>query len=147
MKKGQISLDFLFAATLIALTLVNLVYIGNSEISHAETFDIITKLKVFSIDIKDSIVKVYAAGDGFSVRKELPITLNAGDKVTVTLVPSNDTIMVNATIAGRKYLVIHNSPVPIYRESSVTLTDVDREFQIVATYNETEGRMYVGISS
>ncbi|WP_240911977.1 MULTISPECIES: hypothetical protein [unclassified Thermococcus] len=147
MKRGQISLDFLFAVTLITLTMVNLVYIASSETTHAETFDAVAKLKAFSIDVRDSVVKVYAVGDGFSVKKELPMDLDSGDKVTITLVPSNDTIMISATIAGRKYLVIQNSPVPIYRESSVTLTEADREFQIAATYNEMEGRLYVDISS
>ncbi|ANF22691.1 hypothetical protein [Thermococcus piezophilus] len=145
--RAQISLDLLFAVTLITLTIVNLAYIASSETSYAETFDVITNLKVFSIDVRDSVAKVYAVGDGFSIRKELPMSLNEGDKVTVTLVPSNDTIMISATIAGRKYLVIQNSPVPIYRESSVTLTEADREFQIVAKYNETEGRLYVDVSS
>ncbi|WP_240920769.1 hypothetical protein [Thermococcus sp. CX2] len=144
--RAQISLDFLFAVTLITLTMVNLVYIASSETSYAETFDVITKLKVFSIDVRDSVTKVYAVGDGFSIKKELSMSLDAGDKVTVTLVPSNDTIMINATIAGRKYLVIQKSPVPIYRESSVTLTAAKKEFHIVATYNETEERLYVDVS-
>ena len=146
MKRGQISLDFIFAITLVTLTMINLVYIASSETTYAETFDVATKLKAFSIELRDSVVKVYAVGDGFSVKKELPIDLNLGDKVTVTLVSSNDTIVVNATISGKKYLVIQNSPVPIYRDSSVTLTENDRDFEISATYEAAEGRLYVDVS-
>lgn len=146
MKRGQISLDFLFAITLITITMVNLVYIANSEVAHSETFDAATKLKAFSVDVRDSVVKVYSAGDGFSIRKELPIELNAGEGVTITLDSSTNTVIVNATLGGRTYRVNQPSPVPIGRDSSVTLTDTKRDFWIVAEYNETEGRLDVFLS-
>ena len=145
MKRGQISLDFLFAVTLITITMLNLVYIADSERAHSETFDTIAKLKAFSVDIRDSVVKVYAAGDGFTVRKELPIKLSSGDRVAVSLVTPNS-IVVNASLGGRGYTVVQRSPVPIYRNSSVTLTDTKGDFGIVATYNETEGRLDVVLS-
>ncbi|WP_297089726.1 hypothetical protein [Thermococcus sp.] len=145
MKRGQISLDFLFAVTLITITMLNLVYIADSERAHSETFDTIAKLKAFSIDVRDSVVKVYTAGDGFTVRKELPINLDAGDKVTVSLL-APDSVVVNATIGGKGYRVAQRSPVPIYENTSVTLTGADRDFSIVATYNETEGRLDVTLS-
>jgi hypothetical protein len=147
MKRGQISLDFLFAVTLIALTMVNLVYIANSERSHAETFDTATKLKIFSVDVRDSLTKVYAAGNGFTLRKEAPFTLQGGDYINITLSPVDNLINVTAVVGGETYRVVQKSPVPILRESSVKLTPENPEFYITAQYNETEGRLYVRVSS
>ncbi len=147
MKRGQISLDFLFAVTLIAITMVNLVYIANSERSHAETFDTATKLKIFSVDVRDSLAKVYAAGSGFTLKKTAPFTLRGGDYINITLSPTGNMINVTAVVDGEMYKVVQKSPVPILMGSSVTLTPENPEFHITAEYNETEGRLYVWISS
>ncbi len=146
MKRGQISLDFLFAVTLIALTMVNLVYIANSERSHAETFDTATKIKIFSVDVRDSLAKVYAVGDGFKVRKNAPFKLYEGDYINITLSPTGNLINVTAVVSGEIYQVTQKSPIPIWRKSSVKLTPSDPEFYITAEYNRTEGRLYVQVS-
>ncbi|ASI98346.1 hypothetical protein [Thermococcus celer] len=146
MRKGQISLDFLFAVTLIAITMVNLVHIASIEQAHSEAFDTVAKLKAFSIDVRDTVVKAYAVGDGFTVRKRLPIELDSGDEVTIKLIaPSNITI--DAYIGGESYHVVQRAQVPIYKNSKVTLTATNMEFNVTATYNEAEGRVDVVLSS
>jgi len=146
MKRGQISLDFLFAITLITLTMVNVVYIANSERAHSETFDTVTKLKAFSIDIRDTVVKVYSSGDGFSVRKGFPIELGEGDRVNVSLITPNS-LIVNASIGQRSYIIVQQIPIILHENSSVILTRERTEFVITADYDETEGRLDVVLSS
>ncbi len=148
MRKGQISLDFLFAVTLIAITMVNLVHIASIEQAHSEAFDTVAKLKAFSIDVRDTVVKAYAVGDGFTVRKRLPIELDSGgDEVTIKLIaPSNITI--DAYIGGGVLPRGSEAQVPIYKNSKVTLTATNMEFNVTATYNEAEGgRVDVVLSS
>ncbi|WP_324735173.1 hypothetical protein VFC49_08430 [Thermococcus sp. SY098] len=77
MKKGQLSLDLLFAVLLIIVTLTNLTYMATSEISHAESFDTFTKVRLFSSTLVDHSAKVYAIGEGYKVREVAP-DLNGG---------------------------------------------------------------------
>ena len=146
MRKGQISLDFLFAVTLISILTLNLVYIGTTQKTQAETFDLTTKAKVFAIDVRDSVVKVYAMGDGFGIKKTLPFQLQAGDYVVVTLDNVTDVIIVRGEVGGKEFRTEQKSPVPIYRESTVTLRSAHSSFWIKATYNEAEGKLYVELS-
>jgi len=146
MKRGQISLDFLFAVTLIGITALNIVYVASSERVHSETFDTVSKLKAFSIDVRDSVVKVYSSGNGFTLRKDLPMELGAGDNVTLVLAPP-DKLLINATIGGRRYSVIQKVPLSLHRKSSVVLTSENRAFLIRAQYNETGGWIDVTLST
>lgn len=116
MRKGQISLDFLFAVTLIAITMVNLVHIASIEQAHSEAFDTVAKLKAFSIDVRDTVVKAYAVGDGFTVRKRLPIELDSGgDEVTIKLIAPPSNITIDAYIGGGVLPRGSEAQVPIYK--------------------------------
>ncbi|AFL94975.1 hypothetical protein CL1_0770 [Thermococcus cleftensis] len=145
MRKGQISLDFLFAVTLVMITMLNVVYIATSEKGNAETFDVTARLKVFSVDIRDTVAKVYASGDGFSVRKTSPFPLKSGEGIVIRLNADDDTITVIGIIGGNTYTVVQKSPVPIYTDSSVQLNQDTDEVWIVA--REEGGVTYVEIQT
>ncbi|NJE30389.1 hypothetical protein E3E38_04895 [Thermococcus sp. 18S1] len=148
MRRGQVSLDFLFAVTLIAITMLNIAYIANIETGHARTFDITTRLKIFSVDVRDTVVKGYSVGDGFKIKKESPIPLKSdSDSIVITLIDPGDLIKVTAVIEGKTYTTYQKSPVPIYATSSVVLKRGQEEFWIVATYNEKEGKLYVTLQA
>ncbi|ASJ08423.1 hypothetical protein A3L11_03915 [Thermococcus siculi] len=144
MKRGQISLDFLFAITLIAITVLNIVYIANMQRSHAETFDATTRLKIFSVDMRDTVAKVYASGNGFSVKKEPPIPLDSGDSITIQLITGNNTIIITANVGGRQYVTVQRSPVPIYQNESIQMTPDNSEIWVKA--RERGGKVYVELS-
>ncbi|ASJ06430.1 hypothetical protein [Thermococcus pacificus] len=144
MKRGQISLDFLFAITLIAITVLNMVYIANMQRSHAETFDATTRLKIFSVDIRDTVTKVYASGNGFSAKKESPIPLTGGDSITVRLSSKDNMIIITGNIGGRQYTTVQQSPVPIYQDESIQITPDKSEIWIKA--RERGGKVYVELS-
>ena len=146
MRKGQISLDFLFAVTLISILTLNLVYIGTTQKTQAETFDLTTKAKVFAIDVRDSVAKVYAMGDGFKVKKDLPFRLQSGDSVVVLLDNVTDVIVIMGTVGGKRFYVEQKSQIPIYVRSKVVLTTGHSSFWVRAVYNKTEGRLYVELS-
>ncbi|WP_457752214.1 hypothetical protein [Thermococcus sp.] len=144
--RGQISLDFLFAVTLIAILSLNLVYLGSSQKTQAETFDLTTKAKVFAISVRDSVAKVYAMGDGFKVNKTLPFTLGPGDSVVVTLDNRTNSVIVSGSVGGKAFYISQKSQVPIYYKSQVVLNETMESFWIIASYNSTEGRLYVEVS-
>ncbi len=145
--RGQISLDFLFAVTLMALLTLNLVYIGTSQRTGAEAFDVTTKLKVFSIDVRDSVTKVYSIGSGFEVKKEIPFELKNGDYVIVRLNNATDSVQIAAQIGGKEYYVEQKLQVPLYKESVILLqAGSGTSFWIRGIYNETEGRVDVVLS-
>ncbi|MCD6373068.1 MAG: hypothetical protein J7L37_05930 [Thermococcus sp.] len=146
MRKGQISLDFLFAVTLISILTLNLVYIGTTQKTQAETFDLTTKAKVFAVDIRDSVAKLYGLGDGFRVRKEIPFNLRPGDYVEVLLDNSTNTIAIAGEVGGKKFYTQIKSQVPIYEKSVIKLYPGKESFWIVATYNSAEGRVDVEVS-
>ncbi|AEK73037.1 hypothetical protein GQS_05685 [Thermococcus sp. 4557] len=145
MRRGQISLDFLFAVTLVMITMLNVVYIANSERGNAETFDTVSRLKVFSVDVRDTVAKVYASGDGFSVRKTAPFTLKSGEKIVVRLKADDNTITVIGIIGGKRYTIVQKSPVPIYQDDSIQLSSNRAEIWIVA--REEEGKTYVELQA
>ncbi|WP_054841100.1 hypothetical protein [Thermococcus peptonophilus] len=70
MGRGQLSIDVIFALTLITLTVLSLVSLASHQVESAELMDKTSKLKVFAIDLRDTVVKVYSSGGpGFSVKK------------------------------------------------------------------------------
>ncbi|WP_457753918.1 hypothetical protein [Thermococcus sp.] len=141
MKRGQLSLDLLFAVLLIIVTLTNITYLATSEISHAERFDTFTKVRLFSSMLVDHSAKVYAIGEGYKVREIVP-DLNGGT-IRVVFDGATNKIIVNATVNGRSFWIVKNSTVPL-STSSVNLTSSE-EFWITAYYNTTEGMLYVKV--
>ncbi len=141
MKRGQLSLDLLFAVLLIIVTLTNITYLATSEISHAESFDTFTKVRLFSSTLVDHSAKVYAIGEGYKVREVAP-DLNGGT-IRVVFDGATNKIIVNATVNGRSFWIVKNSTVPL-STSSVNLTSSE-EFWITAYYNTTEGMLYVKV--
>ncbi len=141
MRRGQLSLDLLFAVTLIAITMLNVIYTANEQIAYTQTLDTTARLKIFSISLRDSIVKAYAMGNGYSVRKTLPFSLNAGDSMTIVLNSTANILQVNATIDGVSYYIVQNITVPLHVTSNITLTSATTEFWIYA--NRTGDEVYV----
>ena len=146
MKRAQLSIDLLFAVTLISLTVMSLISLSTHEAEGARTFDTLAQLKVFSVDLRDTVTKVYAVGGGFSVRKAAPFELNPGDRIVVTLNASTDTLEVSALVGGRTYRTTQPLPVPLLSNSSVTLNSTVQTLWITARYNETAGMVNVAVS-
>ena len=146
MRRGQISVDFLFAVTLVMLTVLNLVYVATNETTQAENFDTLSKLRVFSIDVRDSVAKVYSVGSGFKIKKEAPLKLEPGDWVRVKLDNATNKVVITAHIGEKDYYTAQKLPVPIGEDSEVLLTQTHESFWITAEYNEEEGRLYVKVS-
>ncbi len=146
MRRGQISIDFLFAVTLVMLTVLNLVYIATNETTQAENFDTLSKLKVFSIDIRDSVTKVYSVGSGFKIKKELPLKLEPGEWVTVKLDNTTNRVVITAYIGGKNYYTAQKLPVPVGENSEVILTGNHTTFWIKAEYNEGGSMLDVTLS-
>jgi len=109
--RGQLSLDLLFAFVLVTLTMLNLIYLANNEMAHAESFDVMAKVRVFSAEIVDHTAKVYAVGEGYSLKEEAPVI--SGAVFNVTFDGTTNKIIVNATVDGKNYWIVRNSPVPI----------------------------------
>ena len=143
MKRGQISIDLLFAVTLVSLTMLSLVSIATQETVASSTLDATAKLKVFSIDLRDTIVKAYSLGTGFSVQKRLPFILGSDDEVRIILNSTNGNLVIYATLDGRSYNTTQRIAVPITRDSSITLYPNDTTFWISIVYNKTEGTVNV----
>lgn len=146
MRKAQLSLDLLFAVTLMTLTVVSLISLATHEVEGARAFDASTRLKVFTIDLRDTVTKVYAAGDGFAVRKTIPFELKSGEYVKVILNATSNELKVEAEINGGKYTTVQRIPVPLISNSTVTLTPSNNELWIVCQYNETAGGIDVKVS-
>lgn len=113
--RGQVSLDLLFAFVLVTLTVLNLIYLSNSEIAHAESFDVMAKVRVFSAEIVDHTAKVYAVGEGYSLKEETPQIKNASFNITFNGVENK--IIVNVTVNGKSYWIVKNSTVPVANAS------------------------------
>ncbi len=145
MKRGQLSLDLLFAVTLISITMLNVIYTANEQIAYTQTLDTTAKLKIFSISLRDTIVKVYAVGDGYSVKKKLPFSLNPGDSVRIVLNSTSNTLQINATLDNVAYYIVQNITIPVYVTSNITLTYTATEFWIYA--NRTGEVTYVTLKT
>lgn len=115
--RAQISLDLLFAFVLVTLTVLNLIYLSNSEMAHAESFDVMAKVRVFSAEIVDHTAKVYAVGEGYSLKEEPPQIEDAEFKIIFN--GAENKIIVNVTVNGKSYWVVKNSTVPIANASIV----------------------------
>ena len=143
MKRGQITFDFLIALMLISVTVAGAISIANGERANAETFDTTAKLKVFSVDLRDTVTKVYAIGSGFTAVKSLPLDLQSGESVTVTLNATSNRITVVAELNSGTFKVEQPLQVPVYATTAVTLRPGEETFNVTAVYSETEGRTYV----
>ncbi|RLF83412.1 hypothetical protein DRN44_01080 [Thermococci archaeon] len=117
--RGQLSLDLLFAFVLVTLTMLNLIYLANNEMAHAESFDVMAKVRVFSAEIVDHTAKVYAVGEGYSLKEEAPVI--SGAVFNVTFDGTTNKIIVNATVDGKRYWIVKNSTVPI-ANASISVT-------------------------
>ncbi|WP_297464325.1 hypothetical protein [Thermococcus sp.] len=146
MGRGQISIDLLFAVTLVMLTVVSLINLSAQEMEGARVIDRTAQLKVFAVELRDSVVKVYSSGGGFAVRKEVPLKLHPGENVRVTLDNSTNALVVTAWIGGKSYRVAQRLPVPLSKKTSVKLTATDPSLWIIASYNETTGMVDVEVS-
>ena len=113
--RGQLSLDLLFAFVLVTLTMLNLIYLANNEMAHAESFDVMAKVRVFSAEIVDHTAKVYAVGEGYKLKEEAPQI--SGGNFTIIFNGTTNKIIVNATVDGKNYWIIKNSTVPIANAS------------------------------
>ncbi|AMQ18916.1 hypothetical protein [Thermococcus peptonophilus] len=145
MGRGQLSIDVIFALTLITLTVLSLVSLASHQVESAELMDKTSKLKVFAIDLRDTVVKVYSSGPGFSVKKTVPMNLSAGDEITVVLNSTSGRLEVSAVIGGERYRVYQNLPVPLVATSSVTLNSASPDLWVYATYNQTAGAIDVRV--
>ena len=141
MRRGQITFDFLIAIMLITVTVAGVVSVASGETRNARTFDTAVKLKVLAVDVRDTVTQVYAAGDGFTVKKEIPFELKAGDSVTITLNSTSGTVEITALIGGKTFRVGQRLPVPISSTSSITLGPGEREFNVTA--RQVGGETYV----
>ena len=147
MRRAQLSIDLLFAVTLVSLTVVGLIGLSTQEIEGTKTFDAITQLKVFSVDLRDTVSKVYSVGDGFSIRKDAPFPLGPGENLTVTLNSTSNRMEIVAVIDGRTYKTEQQLQVPIISNSSVTLNSTIKSLWVVAKYNETLGMVDVKVQT
>ncbi|AEC52830.1 hypothetical protein PNA2_1916 [Pyrococcus sp. NA2] len=127
--KGQISIDFLIALTLVMITALNLVSLGLSQTEDIKSFDISARLKVFAIDVRDTITKVYSVGEGFAVKKSWPFKLEPNERIILSLKSPG---IVNITlISGEKsYTILEKTQVPITENSTVVLTRDNKSFWI-----------------
>ncbi len=139
MGRGQLSLDLMFAVTLIMLTLVGAVSVANHEVKSARTIDSASKLKVFAIDVRDTVIKAYSSGPGFIVRKSYPFPLEGNDEVQVVLNATDNRLKVSARLSGDTYVVYQDLPIRLVATSTVTLNSTVRTFKVVVRYNETVG--------
>ena len=146
MRKAQLSLDLLFAVVLISITVLSLLSLSFQEAQGARTLDTMAKLKVFTVDLRDTVTKVYSVGPGYSVRKELPLNLKPGDAVWVTLNATSNTVEVEALVSGNRYFTSQKLPVRLVSTTSLELTPGSTTFWVVATYNETVGMVDVKLS-
>ena len=131
-RKAQITFDFLIAIMLVTVTVAGIVSIASGEVANARTFDSAAKLKILAVDLRDTVTQVYAAGDGFTVRKELPFELKSGEGVTITLNSTTNRVEITATLGGKTFKVAQKLQVPLYTTSSITLGPGERDFNVTA---------------
>ncbi|WP_297509195.1 hypothetical protein [Thermococcus sp.] len=129
MRRGQISMDLLFAVTIISLTVVSLMNVALSEKIEVENFGRTAQLKLFAIDVRDTIARVYSAGSGMMVVKSSPLILEEGEWINITAF-KNGTLKVLASIGGREYIVVERLQISPGNTSSVLLTADSPNFRI-----------------
>jgi outer membrane murein-binding lipoprotein Lpp len=131
MRRGQISIDLLFAVTIISITMMGVMSVALNEKVETQTFGTSAQLRVLAIDVRDTMARVYAAGPGMSVVKRPPIALGTGDWINITAY-QNGSLVIRALIGGKQYLVIQKLQVPPGTTSSVLLTPTNETFRIEA---------------
>ncbi len=131
--RGQITLDFLFAITVIMLTVAGLVNFGMNMRLQSETIGTQTNVRILAISVRDDAARVYAAGPGFTMKVQLPFKLTGKDRVKVTLNSTSDTVEVSALLGGTAYRTSLRLQVPLERTTSVTLTPERTMFNVTAT--------------
>lgn len=146
MKRGQISMDLLFAVALMSITVLGLIGLSSQQVHGAGVLDATAKLKVYSINLRDTVVKAYSMGGGIAVREDFPFTLSPGDSVNVTLNASSRELVVTAFISGEKYRTVQSLPIPLASDSKVELNSNSPTLWIVTRYNETAGMVDVRLS-
>lgn len=143
MRRAQITFDFMIAVILILITVAGVVSVASGEQANAQTFDTAAKLKVFAVDLRDTVTKVYAVGGGYTVRKSLPIRLGDGDSVRVVLNSTTNRVEISAVVGGEGFRVYQRLQVPIYSTSSITLGPGDETFNVTA--ENVGGLVYVKV--
>ncbi|ASJ03309.1 hypothetical protein A3L09_08590 [Thermococcus profundus] len=141
MRRGQITFDFMIAFVLILITVTGIISVASGERANAETFDTAAKLKVFAVDLRDTVAKVYSIGPGYTVVKRVPLKLESGESINVTLNSTSGRVEVVAAVGGKTLRVYQRLPVPIHSTSSVTLGPGDSTFNVTA--GESGGRINV----
>ncbi|WP_297470078.1 hypothetical protein [Thermococcus sp.] len=136
--RGQVSIDLMFAVVLILITALGVISWGNNQKAETATFGNAAYVKVFAVDIRDSVAKVYAHGPGFEVVKEPPFPMSEGDWVNVSL-NTNGTLVVVANLGGLEYRVVQRLQVPVAVPSHVLLTPENRTLVIKAVRLESGG--------
>ncbi|ASJ16876.1 hypothetical protein A3L04_07210 [Thermococcus chitonophagus] len=144
MKFGQLSIDFLFAITLVTLLSVGIIGIGLQETKNSKALSIASEVKVFAISVRDLITKAYSMGPGYSVKMTLPFSISPGDFVNVSL--SGNVLSIYANISGTMYSTSLKIPVGVTSNTSVLLTENSPSFWIIVFYNETEGGVDVKVA-
>jgi len=143
--RAQISLDAIFAFTLITLTVLSLVNLSAQEVGGVKSLDTAAQLKVFAISLRDAVVQVYSTEGNVSLRKELPFNLSSGEWVNVTL-NSTGTLWVVARIRGKTYVTMERVPVFIGSSTEVSLGPGSDVLWVVGRYNDTTGVTDVRLS-
>ena len=131
MKRGQLSIDLLFAVTIISITMMGVMSVALNEKVEIQTFGTAAQLRLLSIDISNTMARVYAAGPGMSVVKTSPFGLKTGDWINITAY-RNGTLVVRALIDGRQYTVVQRLQLSPGAESSVLLAPGNETFTIEA---------------
>jgi len=144
--RGQISLDAIFAVTLVTLTILSLVSLSTHAVGGAEPLNRAAQLKVFAISLRDTVVQVYSTTGNFSVRKELPFRLSQGEWVNVTLNATTGTLWVVARIKGEEYITMEKIPVFVESTTSVILAPENETLWVVGRYDSEKGVMDVKLS-
>lgn len=132
MRRAQITFDFLIAIMLITVTVAGIISVASGETANARTFDTAVKLKILAVDVRDTVTQVYAAGDGFTVKKGIPFELKTGDSLTITLNSTSGMVEITALIGGKRFRVGQKLQVPLYSTSSITLGPGEVEFNVTA---------------
>jgi len=144
-KKGQLTIDFLFAFTLVILTVLNLIYLSGMNYSHSQTLDVSARLSAFATDLQNTVARVYSSGNGYSAIVFAPLNLSGSDRIVVVLDNVTNRIVISAVIGGSNYTVIRKSPVPLYVRSEETLNATKKSLWVVARLNPLEGQLYVEV--
>lgn len=134
MKKAQVTFDFLIAVMLVTVTVAGAVSIASGESASVRTLDAATKTKIFAVDLRDTVIKAYSIGEGFTIVKRAPFDLSGGDSVEITLDSGTSKISVKATIGGKTFKVEQVSPVPLC-DSQIELKEGNVNFNVTVVEN------------